>query len=203
MIKTTLVVNPTTQSRYGTVSLHRIKALSVQIVEYIYYFLETRKSKQKPKKTSKKGKEKARQYTPETDPYTAFVNDPAYRAGFPDWSQEIKYQHLYKHLSKVEIPNRPPTLPTIYEYIHEAPHPLRHLIDMDKPHKTYVYIYDSSKEGAAFASVLEYFHKIPQGSTQRMKELGIYSILPLLISSIFFKKKFRSSSIVSWVLVNG
>ena len=77
------------------------------------------------KPSKRKGKE--RQYTPETDPLASLLNDPALLAGFPDWSKQSEYFHIYKDLRKVDIPNRPPTLPTLYEYVGGTTHPLRHL----------------------------------------------------------------------------
>ena len=104
----------------------------------------------------------------------SLLNNPALLAGFPDWSLLPKYERIYQHLTKVDIPNRPPTLPTIYEFNDQVPHPLRHLLDVAKPHKTYVYVYDSSKDGATFANLLAHLHQIPQGTSDQMEEKGNY-----------------------------
>ena len=104
----------------------------------------------------------------------SLLNNPALLAGFPDWSLLPKYERIYQHLTKVDIPNRPPTLPTIYEFNDQVPHPPRHLLDVAKPHKTYVYVYDSSKDGATFANLLAHLHQIPQGPSDQMEETGIY-----------------------------
>lgn len=141
---------------------------------HIYYSERKGTSAKVDQRSQNKGKGKKSHYTPEPESLASLLDDPALLTGYPDWSLSPEYYQIYAQLEKVDIPNRPPTLPTIYQYRGTGVHPLRHLYTNADPANTYVYVFDSEKTGATFAKLLSYLHGIPQGPTEKMKNLGTF-----------------------------
>lgn len=114
-------------------------------------------------------KQQLRKYTPEPEDVPADIpNLPGYR----DWSKDSSFAHIFKDIVKMDIPNRPATLPVLYKYAGSDIHPARcnQIDNEDTP--TYVYVFDSSSEGTEHARQASRIHKIPQGPIKEMEKLG-------------------------------
>lgn len=126
--------------------------------------IQLKKVPQKPKQ-----KKPIQTYTPEPEELPPTLpNVP----GFPDWSQDFAFKHIYEDIVKISIPDRPGTLPSLYQYQGPGVHPVRHLYDATDDAPTYIYVFDSRPEGVEHAQQASRIHKIPQGPLKRMEELG-------------------------------
>ena len=93
--------------------------------------------------------------------------------GFPDWSSDPRYTHIFSDLEKVVIDKRPPTLPTLYKYTGSAIHPVRHTYAEGELPSTYIYIFDSSPEGIKYAQEVSLIQSVPYGPVKDMSNYGM------------------------------
>lgn len=97
-------------------------------------------------------------YTSPVDEARVSADDPDVLQGYPDWSLNNKHSAIFKDLEKIEIANRPPSLPILYRYL-GCQYPIRHMYNLNKPALTYVYVFDSSPDGCTLANKLEKAHQ--------------------------------------------
>lgn len=114
-------------------------------------------------------------YTPEPEELIDIHKRPELLKGFPNWFTDPRFTHIFSDLERIEISNRPPTLPTLYKYVGSNVHPVRHLYPPNELSPTYIYVFDSSTEGTRFARDVGLIHSVPYGPVDEMVDHGTMS----------------------------
>ena len=115
-------------------------------------------------------------YTPEPEELVDIHKRPDLLRGFHNWHADPNFAHIFSDLEKIDIRNRPLTLPVLYKYVGSSVHPVRHLHLPNEDAPTYIYVFDSSQEGTKYARDVGLIHSVPYGPVDQMATHGKCSI---------------------------